>query len=126
MATLLTATAYAAEHHSGHGGGKGSGGSAGTCMKPRLSSFTPGHLAKVAPESKFSFKVMNIDNPDQISIKVKEITVEFDSEFKDPFYLVTAKLPASLRNTAARINIRVDAKYSHCEGEDGWLVLISG
>ncbi|MDD2725135.1 MAG: hypothetical protein PHH59_14090 [Methylovulum sp.] len=127
VAIFSMTTAYAAEHHSGHGGGQGGGGgSAGACMKPRLSNFTPGHLAKVAPESEISFKIINIDNPDQISITIKEISVEFDSEFKAPFYLIKAKLPASLRNTAARINIRVNAKYPQCEGEDGWLVLISG
>jgi hypothetical protein len=118
----------ATEHHSGHGGGSGGGGggSAGSCGKPNLGKFMPPHLATIAPEGEFSFRVFNIDKPEQISVTVKNIPVEVTAEFKDPYYLVKGKMPASLVNTAARINIKVNAKSPHCEAENGWLLKISG
>jgi hypothetical protein len=111
--------------HSAHGGGSSGSSSPITCEKPHLSKFLPVKLALVAPNSEFSFRVTNISNPDQISVTVKNIPVEIVADFKDPFYAVTAKLPDSLRNTVARINIKVSGKSSHCEAEDGWLVKIS-
>jgi len=122
--------ANASEHHSGHGSGSGSGGggggSAGTCGKPQLGKFLPPHLATIAPEGEFSFLVFNIDKPEQVAVTVKNIPVELTAEFKDPYYLFTGKMPASLVNTAARINVKVSAKSPHCEAEDGWLLKISG
>jgi hypothetical protein len=121
--------ASATEHHSGHGGGNaggGGGGRAGACAKPHLGKFLPPHLATVAPEAGFSFTAFNIDKPEQISVTVKNIPVEVTSEYKDPYYLMKGKMPASLVNTAARINIKVSAKSPHCEAENGWLLKISG
>ena len=119
--------ATASEHHSGHGGGKtgGGGSSAGTCGKPQLGKFLPPHLATIAPEGKFTFLVFNIDKPEQVAVTVKNMPVEVTAEFKDPYYLFTGKMPASLVNTAARINVKVSAKSPHCEAEDGWLLKIS-
>ncbi len=120
--------ANATEHHSGHGGGSGGGGgnsTAGTCTKPHLGKFLPPHLAPVAPESGFSFMAMNVDKPEQIAVTVKNIPVEINAEFKDPYYLVKGKLPASLVNTAARVNVKVSAKSPHCEAEIGWLLKIT-
>ena len=106
--------ANASEHHSGHGGGNGSGGgdggSAGSCGKPQLGKFLPPHLATIAPEGKFTFLVFNIDKPEQVSVTVNNMPVEVTAEFKDPYYLFTAKMPASLVSTAARINVKVSAK----------------
>ena len=123
---FTTAATNASEHHSGHGGGSGGGGgSAGTCGKPHLGKFLPPHLATVAPEAEFSFIVSNIDKPEQIAVTVKNIPVQVTAEYKDPFYLIKGKIPASLVNTAARINIKVSAKSPHCEAENGWLLKIS-
>ncbi len=121
-------TAYATEHHSGHGGGSGGGGgsTAGTCGKPHLGNFMPPHLATIAPEGEFSFRVFNIDKPEQIAVTVKKMPVEITAEYKNPFYLIKGKMPASLVNTAARINIKVSAKSPHCEAENGWLLKIAG
>jgi hypothetical protein len=121
--------ANASEHHSGHGGGSGGSGGgsggAGACAKPHLGKFLPPHLATVAPETEFSFAVFNIDNPEQVSVTVKNMPVEVTAEYKDPFYLIKGKIPASLANTAARINIKVSAKSPHCEAENGWLLKIT-
>jgi len=126
MTTFLSSgVVTAAEHHSGHGGGaKSSGGSASSCGKPQLAKFLPAHLANVTPGSSFSFIAFNIDKPEQVSATVKNIPVELSAEFKDPFYLIKGQLPASLVDTAARINIKVTAKSPHCEAEDGLLLLI--
>jgi len=120
--------ANASEHHSGHGGGGagGGGGSAASCGKPHLGKFLPPHLATVVPEAEFSFLVFNIDKPEQVSVTVKNMPVEVTAEFKDPYYLIKGKLPASLVNTAARISVKVSAKSPHCEAENGWLLKISG
>jgi hypothetical protein len=126
FAVFTMRIAHAEMDHSVHGAGSmGSSGSAINCEKPHLSKFLPVNLALVAPNSEFSFRVLNIHNPNQIAVTVKNIPVDIVAEFKDPFYAVTAKLPDSLRNTVARINIKVSAKSSHCEAENGWLVKIS-
>lgn len=125
IAFLNSDAINASEHHSGHGGGARGSSSPGTCEKVRVSKFLPPHLATVVPEVEFSFLVFNIDKPEQVSVTVKNIPVDFTAEFKDPFYLIKGKLPASLVNTAARINIKVSAKSSHCEAEDGWLLKIA-
>jgi hypothetical protein len=119
--------AHAEMDHSAHGGSSGGKIGSGTaCEKPHLSKFLPVNLALVAPGSQFSFRADNIQNPEkQISVTVKNIPVEITAEFKDPFYEIKAKLPDSLRNTVARINIKVSAKTAHCEAENGWLVKIS-
>jgi hypothetical protein len=124
--TFNTSITYAAMDHSAHGGGmSGASGESTPCEKPQLSKFSPVNLALVAPNSEFSFRVLNIQHPEQISVTVKNIPVAVSAEFKDPFYAVTAKLPDSLRNTVARINIKISAKSAHCEAENGWLVKIS-
>jgi hypothetical protein len=123
--TFNMSVANAVDHSAHGGGGSGSGTSGTACEKPLLSKFLPVNLALVAPSSEFSFRVLNIQNPEQISVTVKNIPVEIVAEFKDPFYAITAKLPDSLRNTVARINIKVNGKSSHCDAENGWLVKIS-
>jgi hypothetical protein len=117
---------FATEHHSGHNmAGGGGGESASNCLKPHVSKFTPAHLSKVAPGSEFSFVAFNISNPEHISATVKKVPVELVTEFKDPFYLVKGNLPKALKNTAARINVKVSGKTSHCELENGWLLNIT-
>jgi len=116
---------YAAEHHSGHGASSGGGGGENACSKPQLTKFLPANLATVAPGSDFSFMALNVSKPEQIEVTVKTIPVEVTTEDKESFYLVKGKLPADLVNTTARINIKVNAKISRCDGESGWLVKIT-
>jgi hypothetical protein len=125
FATFNLNIANAEMDHSAHGGSKGTNTTSTSCEKPHLSKFLPDNLALVAPGSEFSFRAINIQDPNQISVTVKNIPVPISAEFKDPFYAITAKLPDSLRNTVARINIKVSGKSSHCETENGWLVKIS-
>lgn len=116
---------YASEHHSGHGGMSGGGGGRSSCLKARLERFLPAPLATVLPGSVFSFYAFNVDDPEQISVTVKKVPVEVTTEFREPFFVVKGKLPESLNNTVARIDIKVTAKSPHCEAEKGWLVKIS-
>jgi hypothetical protein len=118
--------AFATEHHSGHSmGGGGGAETMASCLKPHVSKFRPAHLATVSPGSEFSFVAFNIHKPENISVTVKKLPVVITSEFKDPYYLVKGKLPASLKSTAARIDVKVSGKSSHCETENGWLVKIA-
>ena len=125
LTIFITGAATASEHHSGHSGGPKGSSSSGGCGKPQFGKFTPAHLSTVKPESEISFRVFNIDKPDQIFVTIKNIPIELTTEFKDPYYAVKGKIPAELVNTAARINIKVKAKSPHCEAEDGWLITVS-
>jgi hypothetical protein len=117
---------FAAEHHSGHSMVPGSaGGSATTCVKPHVSKFFPANMASVAPGSVFSFVAFNLHDPKDISVTVKKIPVEVSAELKSPFYNVRGTLPESLKNTVARIHIKITGKSAHCETENGWLVRIT-
>ena len=127
MVSYFTISAgYASEHHSGHGASSGGGGGGENgCLKPQLTKFLPANLATVAPGSAFSFLAFNVEKPEQIKVTVKTIPVEVTTEDKESFYLVKGNLPAELVNTTARINIKVNAKVSRCNGENGWLVKIA-
>jgi hypothetical protein len=118
-------SANATEHHSGHGGGSGGGSGENPCIKARLANFLPPHLATAAPGSTFSFMVFNVSKPEQITVTVKTIPVKMAIEDKENFFLVKGKLPESLNNTVARIDVKVNAALSRCSAEDGWLVKIS-
>ncbi len=118
--------AQAAMDHSQHkSAGKHKMDMGGMCEKPVLSNFSTANLAEVAPNSDISFRVANIPNPELVSVTVKNLPVELSSEYKEPFYEMKAKLPASLHNTVARISIKVNGKMSHCEAEGGWLIKIT-
>lgn len=126
ISCLNVSASFASEHHSGHGAVvSGGGGGENGCLKPQLTKFLPANLATVAPGSAFSFYAFNVEKPEQIKVTVKTIPVEVTTEDKEAFYLVKGNLPADLVNTTARINIKVNAKISRCNGENGWLVKIS-
>ncbi|MFA5982836.1 MAG: hypothetical protein WC782_02370 [Methylococcaceae bacterium] len=113
-----------ASGHAGHEAGSGSG-SAGSCVKVRLSKFQPERLATVVPGAEISFYAVNVQDPEQIQVTVKNIPIALSTEENDSFMLVKGKVPAELQDTAARINIKVKTKASRCDAEDGWLVKIS-
>ena len=123
---VYVSQAYAATHHSGHRGGRAADTWETNCLHPRIDKLKPAHLATVAPGSEFSFVISNIDDPSkQISIQVKQQAVDFTTEYKDPNYLIKGKIPASLQNTAARIDVKINAKATACRSAEGWLVKIS-
>lgn len=128
LAIIGFSTSSFAVDHSMHGGGTGGasgGGSSTNCAKATFSKFQPEHLATVAPESEFSFLAFNVQKPEQIEVTVKSQPVKINVEDKESFMRVTGKLPADLKNTAARINIKATTKIEKCNGEGGWLVTIT-
>lgn len=126
LAAMLAVTlsdAYATSHHGGH---RGRNTWATSCVHPRIDKMQPAHLATVAPGSAFSFVISNIEDPTkQISVQVKQQDVDFVTEFIDPNYVIKGKIPSSLSNTAARIDVKINAKASTCRSTEGWLVKIS-
>ncbi|MBM4207557.1 MAG: hypothetical protein FJ190_05890 [Gammaproteobacteria bacterium] len=125
--SLLIWDVHAAMDHSRHRGAGARGADKGSaqCVRPTLSKMQPAHLATVAPGSAFSFVLSNADDPEQVFVQVKREPVEIAMEFKDPFYIVSGKIPATLKNTAARIDVKIDSKIPSCRAEEGWLVKIS-
>jgi hypothetical protein len=117
--------AYATSHHGGHRAGRGASTWDSNCLHPRLDKVQPARLATVAPGSAFSFLIYNIEDPKHVSVEVKRQPVDVKFEFKDPFYVVRGKIPPNLSNTAARIDVKINAKASSCRAAEGWLIKIS-
>jgi len=101
----------------------GSSSSKKACAKPRLSQFSPAHLSAVTPQSEFSFLAASSTNPDSIKVDAKGQAVELTINKVNNSYSVTGKLPASLQNGYARINIEVTGT-NKCKAKDGWLLKI--
>ena len=126
LATLFTVflpEVHATSHHGGHRGKSNTWST--NCIHPHLDKMQPAHLSTVAPGSAFSFLIYNIEDPKHVTVEVKKQPVDVTFEFKDSFYVVKGKLPASLSNTAARIDVKVNAKARSCRSADGWLIKIS-
>lgn len=121
---VFAANSYAVDHSMHTGASGGGGGSASGCEKARFDKFQPEHLATVSPESEFSFTAFNVQKPEQIEVTVKSQPVEIKTEARGDLYRVTGKLPAELKNTTARIQIKATTKAEKCNGEGGWLVTI--
>jgi hypothetical protein len=124
MLCIFSVNALAAMDHSGHRGGGGSESSSSSCVKPHINKQNPVRLAQVSPGSVFSFVAFNIDDPDQISVTVKKQPVAIKTEFKNPFYVISGRLPDNIHDTAARIDVKIDSKYSSCRLNEGWLINI--
>lgn len=93
------------------------------CIKPGLTRFTPAHLTVVAAESKFSFLASTSTNPSSIKVSVKKKAINVSIDKKQSGYSVTGKLPPSLQNTYARIEITATGT-NNCKGNGGWLLKI--
>jgi len=117
--------ALAAMDHSAHRGGGNAAMGGAPCLRPQLSKMQPTHLSTVAPGSAFSFVVSNLEDPSQVSVQVKKQDVNVVAEFKDPFYVLKGKIPDSLHNTAARVDVKIDSKIASCRAAEGWLLKIS-
>lgn len=128
LAALVAVTVFdanAAMDHSQHRGGGGTEMGSATCVRPLLSKMQPAHLSTVMPGSAFSFVLSNVDDPKQVSVQIKKQDVDIVTEFKDPYYVIKGKIPDSLRNTAARVDVKINSKIASCRATEGWLVKIS-
>ena len=93
------------------------------CNEPKISQIKPAHLSVVASQSEFSFWVSSEAIPRSIEVTVKKIPVEITIKEVSRGYLVSGKLPASLKETFARIEAKLkDSK--RCSGSKGWLLNI--
>ena len=93
------------------------------CKKPKFKTFTPAHKSEVDPESEISFTVSGYADPATIKATAKKTPLEVDVEYNTSFYVVKAKLPASLTGKYARIHVQASAMLG-CTGKDGWLLKI--
>ncbi len=112
-----------ASGHAGHAAGGGGGGSA--CFKPHISKYSPPNLTSVKPGSEFSFVITNLSKPEQLQVTVKGQPVEVSYEDKETFHVVKGNLPAELKNTVARVGIKVVSPVVRCDAEGGWLLTIA-
>lgn len=112
-----------ASGHAGHGSGSGGGGNA--CFKPHISKYLPPNMAEVAPGSEFSFVVSNLSKPEQLQVTVKGQSVPVTFDDKEAFLIVKGNLPADLKNTVARVNVKVVSPMVRCDAEGGWLLKIT-
>lgn len=101
----------------------GSSSSKKACKKPKLTQFSPAHLSAVAPQSEFSFWASGSTNPDTIVVSVKKHAVDVVIKKANGGYSVAGKLPSSLNDTHARININVTGT-NNCKTNNGWLLKI--
>lgn len=101
----------------------GTSSSTKSCSKPKFNQFSPPHLTAVAPESEFSFLASDLTDPATIEVSVKKEAVAVNIKKMNSGYLVTGKLPASLENTHARVDINATGT-NKCKANDGWLLKI--
>jgi len=101
----------------------GSSSSKKACAKPKFTQFTPVHLSVVSAQSEFSFLASSLTSPASIKVSVKKQPVEVKINKMNNGYSVTGKLPATLQNTYARIDIKATGT-NKCKANDGWLLKI--
>ena len=94
-----------------------------SCEPPELDKFTPAHLSVVIPQSEFSFTASKKISPQSIAVTAKKQAVEITVDESDEGYVVSGKLPVSLNNTYARIEIKA-VTAAGCKGGSGWLLNI--
>ena len=96
------------------------------CKKPKFRDFIPAAKSEVPPESEISFHVSRGSDPHSVTAEAKAEKMTVKVQDKVAFLLVTAKLPASLREGFARIHVTAKAAEGVCAGQDGWLIKIKG
>ncbi|MGZ8194917.1 MAG: hypothetical protein ACXWTH_04735, partial [Methylosarcina sp.] len=95
-----------------------------SCEKPKFSEFAPADKSQVAANSEFSFKASATTNPERVKVTIKGQSVAVTVTPLKLGYLVKGRLPESLKNGFARINIEAESQ-NKCKGGGGWLLNIS-
>ena len=108
LGLVLPTLGFAEQQHSGHSSGGGSGGT--DCPVVTVSDMEPAGSAELAPGSSFTVLVAGAKSANDIKITVKKLPASITAIKKDNFFDVTAKLPAELRGTAARVLVKVKAQ----------------
>lgn len=105
------------------GYGSSSSSSKKSCKAPKLIQYSPVHLSVVPSNSEFSIEVSSLTKPKSIEVTVKTLPVEVTIKEIKRGYLISGKLPESLKNTFARVEIRA-AGINKCNLSEGWLLNI--
>ncbi len=124
LLSIASTSAMAAGGHAGHGSSVNKNGKS-ACKAIIINHVKPKHLDVVFPRAKFSFWVNGLKESEIkfVEVTAKKIPVELSSEVRTGFILFKGELPASLENTAARIQVNVHAK--RCPVQKGWLLKIA-
>ena len=93
------------------------------CKAPTIRRINPTHLSVVPSQSEFSFIVSDDTVPRSIIVTVKKIPVDVEIKEVKRGYIVSAKLPDSLKETFARIEAKFKGT-NRCKGSKGWLLNI--
>jgi hypothetical protein len=123
LLAVMNSSFVLAGAHVEHGGKNPNTG--GACKEAKIGKIKPAALSEVAPGSDFSFMLFDANNPQHIEVTVKKIAVPVTIEDKGDMAIIHAKLPESLKNTPARINVKVKGKSAKCNTEEGWLLKIT-
>lgn len=124
LQNALWVLASLAIHSTAWAYGMDSGGGAKACAKPKFSEFKPEDNARVAAKSPFSFLASAETWPKSLKVTIKDQPVPITITPKNNGFLVTGKLPDTLKGGYARINITAEGA-DKCTGNDGWLIKIA-
>ncbi len=101
------------------------------CKVPKIRNFEPARhkpgesVPEVEAEGKIGFYVSYVADPTTIrAVAKKKYKLKLSIDDREPFYRVSANLPAELNGKYARIDVRVKAQAGECVAKDGWLVKI--
>jgi hypothetical protein len=124
LGVLLSHVSFAqgGDPHSGHS----MGNTGPSCVKAKVTRFKPEHLSNVEPGAEFSFAVSGALGPEHIHVAAKQIPIAVTTEDKETFILVKGKLPNELKGEPVRLTVKVKAKVSRCDAEEGILLKVSG
>ncbi|MGQ0694670.1 MAG: hypothetical protein ACT4OL_03730 [Nitrospiraceae bacterium] len=111
-------------------GSSGSSTSSDPCSNVTFSEFKPRQFSQVnnntevAPKSEFSFLASKETVPKSITVTIKGETVPITVTPQYNGFQVTGKLPATVKGTFARVDIRAKGP-NQCERGDGWLLKVA-
>jgi len=91
------------------------------CKKPTFTDALPVHLAIVPQESNISFHTSAATLPHSIRVIANKIPVEIDVKKSNNGFVVSGKLPSSIKRKYVRIDFSGTTTNS-CQGTDGWLL----
>ncbi|HIF17837.1 MAG TPA: hypothetical protein EYG50_03320 [Cycloclasticus sp.] len=95
------------------------------CSKPTLTNITPVALTTVAPQSEFSFQTSSSTVSNSIQVVANKLPVEITIREINKGYVVTGKLPATIKKKYVRIDVSA-ITTNRCNGVDGWLLKMKG
>ena len=105
------------------GYGSSSSSSKTSCKPPKIIQYTPAHLSVVSSNSDFSIEVSSLTIPKSIEVTIKELPIDVVITETKKGYLISGKIPETLKDTFARVEIRATGT-NRCKLSEGWLLNI--